>query len=580
MAVAVNLLVKNNDTIENRRSVIPKKYITTHSLRIKRGNSPKITFFEGHKLDNAACYGHDGLREYNSKPNDLIGAMSSLKMCFKCLEITNPKNKKKVVVKIVDECEDCKKNQVDLSIAAFSKIANPDDGIVGVSFRVVSCPSKASPLLIIAKKYIMTSVYTINYALRAHKRDPFIEFIKGMLMTPFVLHAKPLPQAYDSTEKEDSTCDDDYHMDANVARYCDILSSIEDLIKEHIRKQAKGVPDQSRLKRLVPSISTFHTQLPLRESFLLANTKHSIAARRFVPPSFNDIRRILNTAQNIAIAPKLKLITFDGDMTLYDDGKDFEHDSELVKLLMRLLEHKLYVCVVTAAGYSGDASRYEQRLSGLLKGFENARLSKEMCENFFLLGGECNYLFQCQENYHLKYIKESEYQPHYVHSWKPNQINAILDVAQENLQRCIDDMKLPCTVLRKSKAVGIVPKPNVKIFREQLDECVLSTQHRIVNYLHSPLGSENSLPFCAFNGGSDVWVDIGNKLIGVQLLQDFLGAKPHETLHVGDQFLSTGNDFATRHQCCTLWIVNPEETQNVLVELTALLEAKPERVIN
>lgn len=119
-----------------------------------------------------------------------------------------------------------------------------------------------------------------------------------------------------------------------------------------------------------------------------------------------------------------------------------------------------------------------------------------------------------------------------------------------------------------------MPKSNVKIFREQLDECVLSTQHRIVNYLNSPWGKKNNLPFCAFNGGSDVWVDIGNKLIGVQILQQFLGATPGETLHVGDQFLSTGNDFATRHQCCTLWIVNPDETQGVLLELTALLEDK------
>ncbi|GBB91347.1 hypothetical protein RclHR1_01860001 [Rhizophagus clarus] len=419
----------------------------------------------------------------------------------------------------------------------------------------------------------MTSLYTINYALRAHKRDPFIEFIKGMLMTPFVLHAKPVPQTDDPAEK-----DEEYHMDANVARYCDILSSIEELINEHIRKQAKGVPDQSRLKRLVPSISTFHTQLPLRESFLSANAKHSIAARRFVPPSFNDIRRILNTAQIIAIAPKLKLITFDGDMTLYDDGKDFEHDSALVNLLVSLLKYNLTVCVVTAAGYPGDASRYEIRLSGLLKGFENARLPKNMCENFFVLGGECNYLFQCKEDYHLKYLPEDEYQPQYIRSWSPDQINAILDVAQENLQRCIDEMRLQCTLLRKSKAIGIVPKPNVKIFREQLDECVLSTQHRIVNYLNSPWGKKNNLPFCAFNGGSDVWVDIGNKLIGVQILQEFLGATPGETLHVGDQFLSTGNDYATRHQCCTLWIVNPDETHGVLLELTALLEAnRPER---
>jgi len=117
-------------------------------------------------------------------------------------------------------------------------------------------------------------------------------------------------------------------------------------------------------------------------------------------------------------------------MTLYDDGKDFEHDSGLVKLLVELLEYDLYVCVVTAAGYPGDAERYEQRLSGLLKGFENAHLTKSVCGRFFVLGkligkvlgfsdlklstitysfvgGECNYLFQCQEDYHLKYIPES-----------------------------------------------------------------------------------------------------------------------------------------------------------------------------
>ncbi|CAG8568517.1 4547_t:CDS:10 [Acaulospora morrowiae] len=380
----------------------------------------------------------------------------------------------------------------------------------------------------------MTSMYTINYALRAHKRDPFIEFIKGMLMTPFVLHAKPIPPKDDPSEKEHNG-DDKSQMDENVARYCDILSSIEELIEEHIRKQNKGVPDQSRLKRLVPSISTFHTRLPLRESFLLANSKHSIAARRFVPPSFNDIRRILTTAQIIAIAPKLKLITFDGDMTLYDDGEDFEQDSKSVNLLVQLLKYDLNVCVVTAAGYPGDAKRYEERLSGLLKGFQTAQLSKKFCERFFVLGGECNYLFQCQENYHLKYIPESEYQPEEILSWRDDQIKAILDVAQENLQRCVDDMKLPCTVLRKSRAIGIVPKPGVKIFREQLDECVLSTQHRLVNYLNSPSGKQHKLPFCAFNGGRDVWVDIGNKLIGVQILQKYLGATPEETLHVGDQ---------------------------------------------
>ena len=55
-----------------------------------------------------------------------------------------------------------------------------------------------------------------------------------------------------------------------------------------------------------------------------------------------------------------------------------------------------------------------------------------------------------------------------------------------------------------------------------------------------------AIPFCAFNGGNDVFMDIGNKLIGVSILQGFFGAEGHQTLHVGDQFLSTGNDIATR----------------------------------
>lgn len=40
----------------------------------------------------------------------------------------------------------------------------------------------------------MHSRYTVNYHLRAHKRDAFIEFIKSLLLTPFVLHTRPVNQ--------------------------------------------------------------------------------------------------------------------------------------------------------------------------------------------------------------------------------------------------------------------------------------------------------------------------------------------------------------------------------------------------
>ncbi len=52
------------------------------------------------------------------------------------------------------------------------------------------------------------------------------------------------------------------------------------------------------------------------------------------------------------------------------------------------------------------------------------------------------------------------------------------------------------------------------------------------------------------DGGSDVWVDIGNKLIGVKVLLGFFNVPPSSALHVGDQFLATGNDIATRSACC------------------------------
>ena len=35
----------------------------------------------------------------------------------------------------------------------------------------------------------MTSRYRVEYALKSHRRDEFIEWIKGLLATPFVLHA-------------------------------------------------------------------------------------------------------------------------------------------------------------------------------------------------------------------------------------------------------------------------------------------------------------------------------------------------------------------------------------------------------
>ena len=43
-----------------------------------------------------------------------------------------------------------------------------------------------------------------------------------------------------------------------------------------------------------------------------------------------------------------------------------------------------------------------------------------------------------------------------------------------------------------------------------------------------------------------------------------MNKSPNQTMHVGDQFLNTGNDFAARGACPTVWITNPEETRYIL----------------
>ena len=81
-------------------------------------------------------------------------------------------------------------------------------------------------------------------------------------------------------------------------------------------------------------------------------------------------------------------------------------------------------------------------------------------------------------------------------------------------------------IIRKKRSVGLIPKEDEKLPREALDEAVLRIQTELDE-------AKVVLPFCAFNGGRDAWVDVGNKRVGVQVLQSYLGIPPEETLHVG-----------------------------------------------
>lgn len=164
-------------------------------------------------------------------------------------------------------------------------------------------------------------------------------------------------------------------------------------------------------------------------------------------------------------------------------------------------------------------------------------------------------------------------------TWTQPTITSLLDLAEASLRECVTNLSLSATILRKERAVGIIPSvPGSKFPRESLEETVLVVQKKLEM---SEVGKK--LPFCAFNGGNDVFVDIGDKSWGVLVCQNYFGTtglnwegesiRGERTLHVGDQFLSAGsNDFKARVVGTTAWIANPAETVELLDEIKGMME--------
>ncbi|KJA15219.1 hypothetical protein HYPSUDRAFT_58950 [Hypholoma sublateritium FD-334 SS-4] len=83
-----------------------------------------------------------GLFNVNS---DLIGAIDFLRfsggpssLCGQQVEITNTQNQKIVTITIADECVSCRNaNSFDLTIGAFSQIADTTEGIIPISWVFV-----------------------------------------------------------------------------------------------------------------------------------------------------------------------------------------------------------------------------------------------------------------------------------------------------------------------------------------------------------------------------------------------------------------------------------------------------------
>ncbi|KAL2062333.1 hypothetical protein VTL71DRAFT_6599 [Oculimacula yallundae] len=435
----------------------------------------------------------------------------------------------------------------------------------------------------------MTTRYRVEYALKTHRRDQFIEWIKGLLAVPFVLHSQPTGvfETRSHTVKQ--------MAELAHRRYAEIMLDVEHMIDDHIAHQQVGLQGQSKLKLLVPSIGTFFTRLPLAAAFEYQDRKRFISSRRFVPPSFNDIRLILNTAQLMGVMANgpLDLATFDGDVTLYDDGKSLEPSNPVIEKIIYLMSHDTKIGIVTAAGYT-EAEKYYGRLHGLLEAVKASTiLTPAQKQNLIVMGGESNFLFiyDPKSPFLLTHLPRRQWILPSMSTWTQPTITRLLDLAESSLRECVTNLSLSATILRKERAVGIIPSiPGAKFSRESLEETVLVVQNKLEM---SEVGRQ--LPFCAFNGGNDVFVDIGDKSWGVLVCQEFFGMGAREvgdvgagadgerggdgkaimgerTLHVGDQFLSAGsNDFKARVVGTTAWIASPTETCELLDELADLI---------
>ncbi|RDA91427.1 hypothetical protein CP533_6262 [Ophiocordyceps camponoti-saundersi (nom. inval.)] len=420
----------------------------------------------------------------------------------------------------------------------------------------------------------MTTRYRVEYALKTHRRDQFIEWIKGLLAVPFVLCSGAL-----SDEADVAKMADEAHR-----RYAEIMRDVEGLIDDHIQRQSLPHPRPSKLSMLVPTAGPFFTRLPLGPAFAYQDGKRNMSRRRYVSPSFNDVRLILNSAQLMAVtADGLELATFDGDVTLYDDGGSLDRDSEMVPRILSLMRRNVKIGIVTAAGYT-TAEPYYHRLRGLLDALaDDADMSTEQKGNLVVMGGEANYLFalDLSSPHRLKAIPSQEWRTPAMKPWRDEDISSLLDAAEAALSDCVRTLRLPATVIRKPRAAGIIPDPpSARIARESLEETVLAVQRSLELVVAKQRQSDDdkmatAVPFCAFNGGRDVFVDIGDKSWGVSVCQRWFGQiQARNTLHVGDQFLSAGaNDFRARSVGTTAWVASPGETVELVDELMGLMDS-------
>ena len=125
-------------------------------------------------------------------------------------------------------------------------------------------------------------------------------------------------------------------------------------------------------------------------------------------------------------------MTFDGDVTLYEDGGSLVYTNPVIPYILKLLRCGINVGIVAAAGYD-EAGTYENRLKGLIVALHDSTdIPVSQKQNLTIMGGESSYLFRYYEdpeedNFGFRQIDKEEWLLPKIKAWSLEDVEKSLD---------------------------------------------------------------------------------------------------------------------------------------------------------
>ena len=97
------------------------------------------------------------------------------------------------------------------------------------------------------------------------------------------------------------------------------FEAVQDLLNQHYDAYHNNtiIPGKkTKLQKFCPNIKKTFTRYDLVNALHEYDSMTTITKRQFVPPSFFEVRQVINLAVAHAVAPNLKLLTLDADDTI------------------------------------------------------------------------------------------------------------------------------------------------------------------------------------------------------------------------------------------------------------------------